>query len=1321
MRTPAPNGATGLARGVARDDRPARGRGLVVPFLLLLGGALLAGVMFAGAAPNNPPTVVSSGGTLGYTEDAGPVTFDGGFLVDDLDGDPIQGATVQFSAGYVSGEDELASSGGGGVSASWDGGSGILTLSGAAPAATYQIVLRQMTYENLSQAPTTTTRTVSVSVTDGIDPSATTTRDIAVTSVHDNPQLTLTSGSLSYIESSGPIAIDVGALAIDDENDLVGASLQITGGYLSSEDALGFAGLGTISGSWDSGTGTLTLSGTGTTAEWQDALRAVTYENISNNPVTAPRTITATISDGTVTSATATRIVAITSVNDPPSAGGDVTVTAPGGGAVSVPEDTPTPGAANIRISPATLSDVEGPAPTAIRVMTVTGGTLAQSDGSVIGLGSGGSILSLTAGGVDLRFTPTANRDTNANFTYVVVDAANPGVNSSASTATVPITPVNDAPNLGVSGGAAAFLENGGAIVVDGGVTVADIDSANLASATAQITGGYVNGEDVLSATGGGGIAVNWDGSTGTLTLSGSATLATYEAALRSITFDNPSENPAASARTVSVTLSDGGASSSTLTRSITVTPTNDAPTVVAGGSASYTENAVPSIVDAGVVVADVDSATLASASVQITGGHVPAEDQLAATGAGGIGVTWTAATGTLSFAGTASVSSYESVLRSVTYANTSDAPDTTTRTISFTVDDGALPSGTATASVAIIAANDAPALAGGGGSISYTENDPATIIDVDLTISDLDDATFEGATVQVSVNLSNTEDVLGFTNQSGISGSWAPGTGTLTLSGSATLAEYETALESITYVNASDDPTTATRTIEFTLDDGDDPSNAITDDITLVAVNDAPTIAIDSSPIAYVENDSSTPLDAALTVEDLDDAQIEEVAVAVSSGWRSGQDTLIITPSGGITATYDPALGSVVLVGPAPTSAFETVLRSVRFHNAEEAPTAGTRVFELRADDGTDIGPMSTRSVILTAVNDAPVALNDSGEILQGAWIAVDVLGNDTDVDGGYLRIGGWVTPAGATISKTNGKLKVVPDDDFVGTLDVMYDASDGRGGIDTARLRVRVRAAADGSVSLGDLPNPALAGNVLTEVVKVRNWGPGLLEHASVIVRVPGARLVGYDAPSGVSCRVSGEQYVCELGDLTNGERIEIVVRATPNAAGLITATATLRHRSVDPDDADLEDRETTTVLARPGTVTPPGGGWNPPPATQPPTTPPTTAPPVTTPPATTTTTPASTTVETTTTTAPASTTSFEDTIDDVDTTEAPDANDHDPTTSEPFHPDEVPTAPTAPPTSAAGGGGGSGSPVSSLLVVVLFVAAAGVFWWQRRRVVT
>ena len=68
--------------------------------------------------------------------------------------------------------------------------------------------------------------------------------------------------------------------------------------------------------------------------------------------------------------------------------------------------------------------------------------------------------------------------------------------------------------------------------------------------------------------------------------------------------------------------------------------------------------------------------------------------------------------------------------------------------------------------------------------------------------------------------------------------------TGVLTLSGAASLADYRTALRSVTYSNSSEDPSTAARTVSFQVDDGsgvNNLSNVATSDVTVTPVNDAP------------------------------------------------------------------------------------------------------------------------------------------------------------------------------------------------------------------------------------------------------------------------------------------------------------------------------------------------------------------------------------------------------------------------------------------------------------------------------------------------
>jgi hypothetical protein len=89
-----------------------------------------------------------------------------------------------------------------------------------------------------------------------------------------------------------------------------------------------------------------------------------------------------------------------------------------------------------------------------------------------------------------------------------------------------------------------------------------------------QITGNYQNGQDVLSFANTANITGVWTAGTGLLTLSGPDTVANYQAALRSVTYQNTSSIPWAGDRTVSFVVSDGAASSNTVTRTLTVTAT---------------------------------------------------------------------------------------------------------------------------------------------------------------------------------------------------------------------------------------------------------------------------------------------------------------------------------------------------------------------------------------------------------------------------------------------------------------------------------------------------------------------------------------------------------------------------------------------------------------------------------------------------------------------------------------------------------------------------------------------------------------------------
>ena len=78
------------------------------------------------------------------------------------------------------------------------------------------------------------------------------------------------------------------------------------------------------------------------------------------------------------------------------------------------------------------------------------------------------------------------------------------------------------------------------AVAITSTIALSDLDDTNIESAVVAITANYVNGQDVLSFVNTANITGSWDAGSGTLTLSGTDTVANYQAALRSVTFAVP-------------------------------------------------------------------------------------------------------------------------------------------------------------------------------------------------------------------------------------------------------------------------------------------------------------------------------------------------------------------------------------------------------------------------------------------------------------------------------------------------------------------------------------------------------------------------------------------------------------------------------------------------------------------------------------------------------------------------------------------------------------------------------------------------------------
>jgi VCBS repeat-containing protein len=154
----------------------------------------------------------------------------------------------------------------------------------------------------------------------------------------------------------------------------------------------------------------------------------------------------------------------------------------------------------------------------------------------------------------------------------VVSDGVN---NSNTATTTVMVgllyPPAIDLDASGAgSGFTTNFTEHGGAVsIADTDISITDVDSTNITGATITLTNAQVG--DVLAAgLMPGGITASIIGNV--VTLTGTTTLANYQAAIRAITFENTSDYPSTPPRTINVVVTDGASNSNTAVSTITVT-----------------------------------------------------------------------------------------------------------------------------------------------------------------------------------------------------------------------------------------------------------------------------------------------------------------------------------------------------------------------------------------------------------------------------------------------------------------------------------------------------------------------------------------------------------------------------------------------------------------------------------------------------------------------------------------------------------------------------------------------------------------------------
>ncbi|MCP4342204.1 MAG: VWA domain-containing protein, partial [Desulfobulbaceae bacterium] len=511
---------------------------------------------------------------------------------------------------------------------------------------------------------------------------ATTTATITLneTNVDDAPILDLdmndSSGSTganfqtTFTEGNGGISITDDDILITDINNANIENAVITITNVEADDLLTVGSLpsGITAGSYDSATGTITLTGSATLADYQNAIRAIQYDNIGNSIGTS-RQIEVTVNDGQNDSNTAVSTININTL--PTVSIDDISVQEPSSGTTTMiftvsvdqaPDSNLTFDYQTLDVSAIAGSDYVGVSGTGTIFANQTSTTITVIINSDTNVFEGNESFTLNLSG----FNQPVNFDSGSHFT-----------------------------SDGIQGIGNIGANNGVPDAVDDSFTMAPTDTelitGNVLVNDILIDGATYDSHDATSA-GGGTVIYNNDGTF------------TY----------TPATNLTGTEDTFTYTIIDADGETDTATVTINVTNAVIHPPVVSlVPDNSYTENNSPTNILSGISLTDVDSSTLSSVVVRIDGyiGSQDVLDYLTAGTSVNASVSQSGTTWELTLTNGTDINEYVSVLNTLTYENSSDNPSASTRNITVEAYDATDNSlfGSDSGNLSILPVNDAP------------------------------------------------------------------------------------------------------------------------------------------------------------------------------------------------------------------------------------------------------------------------------------------------------------------------------------------------------------------------------------------------------------------------------------------------------------------------------------------------------------------------------------------------------------------------------------------------------------------------------------
>ncbi len=654
-----------------------------------------------------------------------------------------------------------------------------------------------------------------------------------------------------------------------------------------------------------------------------------------------------------------------------------------------------------------------------------------------------------------------------------------------------------------------------------------------------------------------------------------------------------------------------------TLLIPVVANPIVEAPPVVVVSPAAGGTTGTAITVSPIVVITDLDSEKLASATVKI---NDPASGDVLGWGTLPTGVTATTGNGSVTFTGAASVAAYQQLLQSVTLTSTAIG----VKTISFSVIDdqgnvNAVPAGTVVTVLGLPV--EMPPLVVVSPVAAGTVGSPVTLSPI-VVITDLDSDELDSATV--TVNNPGAGDVLGYgAMPEGVHAVYSDGV--LTFTGRASIDDYRQLLASVTLTSSG----AGLKSVSFAVVDSEGNASVVpaATAVTVVGlpVQTPPLVVV--SPVAGGITGSPITVSPIVVVTDLDSDELDAATVVLTdpvAGDVLGYGSL---PTG-VEASY--ADGVLTFTGRASVDDYRQLLASVTLTSTgaglkavsfavtdadgnTSAVPAGTVVTVLGIP-GISITPVLVVSPVAAGSVGSPITVSpivvitdldsdelDSATVVLGNPVEGDTLGYGELPDGveasyadGVLTFTGTASVAvyqqllqSVTLTSSTPGLKAVS----FGVVD-----GSGNGSAVAAATVVTVLGAPGVSIAPVIVTTPVAAGStgsavVVSPIVVITDLDSDQLSSATVTVKDPSPDdVLGWGSiPAGVD--VSYVDGVLSFtGAASVDEYRQLLQSVTLTSAGAGLKSVTFAVTDAQGNTSAVPAGTVVTVLGVPGVSIPP-----------------------------------------------------------------------------------------------------------------------------------